>query len=320
MTRKPRILYLNHDNPAPSGGVRVIYDHVNLLVRNGYNAFVVHCRGGFRPDWFEADVPILYCDAGFTLLPDDLLILPEDHAGFLDLFRNAPVRKVLFCQNHFYIYEGLKQHDTMQSLGISGGMACSDMVADFMQAHLKVPHVQTVHNAVAANYANAPRKKLQVACMPRKRPLEANFIRNACLSLLEATLPLEWVAIDAMPHDAVEQILGESALFLSLSRLEGFGLPPLEAMAKGCLVVGFTGFGGREYARPNNGLWCGEDDLVACAHALAKGVGMIVQGDTAVDILVANAMATAAQYTLERQERELLQALHYFLHLPGGSV
>jgi len=50
---------------------------------------------------------------------------------------------------------------------------------------------------------------------------------------------------------------------------------------------------------------------------VAKGSELIAQGDPAVDILVANAMATAAQYTLERQERELLRALHYFLHLPG---
>lgn len=47
-----RILYMNHDNPYPSGGVRVIYSHVRHLVRNGFNAFVVHQKQDFRPPWF----------------------------------------------------------------------------------------------------------------------------------------------------------------------------------------------------------------------------------------------------------------------------
>ena len=37
--------------------------------------------------------------------------------------------------------------------------------------------------------------------------------------------------------------------FLALSAAEGFGLVPLEAMALGTMVVGYDGFGGREYMR-----------------------------------------------------------------------
>jgi glycosyltransferase involved in cell wall biosynthesis len=37
---------------------------------------------------------------------------------------------------------------------------------------------------------------------------------------------------------------------VSLSAAEGFGLVPLEAMAMGTTIIGFDGFGGREYMRP----------------------------------------------------------------------
>ena len=97
-----------------------------------------------------------------------------------------------------------------------------------------------------------------------------------------------------------------------MSRLEGFGLPPLEAMASGCLVVGFTGFGGLEYATKENGFWCGEDDLVTCACTLATAVRLVREQHPLVEQTVAAALQTAAAYSSLRQEQELLYAIDYF--------
>jgi hypothetical protein len=43
--------------------------------------------------------------------------------------------------------------------------------------------------------------------------------------------------------------MGECRYFLTLSSAEGFGLMPLEAMAMETTVLGFDGFGGRDYMR-----------------------------------------------------------------------
>jgi glycosyl transferase family 1 len=51
-------------------------------------------------------------------------------------------------------------------------------------------------------------------------------------------------------HLNLLQRLGEYRYLLSLSVAEGFGLVPLEAMAMGATVVGFDGFGGRDYMEP----------------------------------------------------------------------
>ena len=225
--RTGRILYMNHDNPQPSGGVQVIYDHVRHLVRNGYDAYVVHFRSCFKPAWFDGQIPTLYCDQPFQVSPEDLVVIPEDHAGYLEFFRDMTARKILFCQNHFYLFEGLKAGNSLQSLDIAGVMACSDVVADFVRAYLRPLRLQTVHNAVAACFSSRTPKKLQVAYMPRKRPLEANFIKTLCMSLLDPTLAVSWVAIDQVTQDQAAAIMDESALFLALNRLEGFGLPPL---------------------------------------------------------------------------------------------
>ncbi len=57
-----------------------------------------------------------------------------------------------------------------------------------------------------------------------------------------------------------------------MSHREGFGLPPVEAMSAGALVVGFHGGGGLDYATPRNGFWRSEGDLVGCADALAEAM------------------------------------------------
>jgi glycosyltransferase involved in cell wall biosynthesis len=315
-----RILYLNHDNPVPSGGVRVIYDHVQHLVRNGYDAFVVHHSAGFRPTWFQDDIPLLHCNHQFMPRPDDLVIIPEDHAGYLELFRSIPVCKVVFCQNHFYIFQGIRSQGSWASFGISAVMACSDPVADFVCTFIDVKNVRTVHNAVSPQFAACSSKKFQIAYMPRKRSLEADFIKNLCIWMLELSCNIEWVALDGLHQDEVVKALGESAIFLSLSRLEGLGLPPLEAMASGCVVVGFTGFGGREYARPDNGFWCDEDDLIGCARLLANVVRMFMNGAPEVANVIANASRTASEYSCQRQEQELLIAIEHFLDVEAIRI
>ena len=54
-----KLYYLCPDYDSHAGGVRVIYRHVDLLRRNGYEAFVVHERRGFRDTWFKSETPVL---------------------------------------------------------------------------------------------------------------------------------------------------------------------------------------------------------------------------------------------------------------------
>jgi hypothetical protein len=54
----------------------------------------------------------------------------------------------------------------------------------------------------------------------------------------------------ALPRPDFLSRLGASRYLVSLSPAEGFGLVPLEAMAMGMTIIGFDGFGGREYMRP----------------------------------------------------------------------
>jgi glycosyltransferase involved in cell wall biosynthesis len=108
--------------------------------------------------------------------------------------------------------------------------------------------------------------------MPRKRAIEAVYIRDMFRFTYPHYRHWEWREISNVGEAEAARMMGEARVFLSLSRLEGLGLTPLEAMASGCVVAGFTGIGGREYATPDNGFWVNENDFPACNTALAQAV------------------------------------------------
>ena len=104
--------------------------------------------------------------------------------------------------------------------------------------------------------------------MPRKRANDARQV----LRLLAAHGSLEgWevVPIEDRTEAETAGLLRSCAIFLSFSAQEGFGLPPAEAMACGCYVVGFPGLGGREYFDPTFSCPIEEGDVLAFAKATA---------------------------------------------------
>ena len=118
---------------------------------------------------------------------------------------------------------------------------------------------------------------------------------------------LPWLAIEKMPEGEVARILAESAVYLALGRFEACPLSALEALAAGCIVAGFTGTGGWDYATARNGFWAPEDDLFGCATQLAEAVRMAAEAKQRYQAMIADAQATAAAYTEERFRSRLLQ-------------
>jgi hypothetical protein len=69
------VYYLCPDDDKPSGGIRVIYRHVDLLNAAGRDAVVLHERPGFRVGWFRNETRVLAAK-DVTLGREDLLVVP----------------------------------------------------------------------------------------------------------------------------------------------------------------------------------------------------------------------------------------------------
>ncbi|GJQ60180.1 MAG: glycosyltransferase [Candidatus Scalindua sp. AMX11] len=306
MNTNGRILYICHDCTEPSGGVKVIYSHVSHLVKNGFPSFVVHINEGFAPPWLKSNAPVLYVKDGLRVSPKDIVVIPEDNKAAIRAFKNVQARKFVFCQNHYYIFKGIRNGKSWADYGISKIFCCSDIISRFIRSVLDIDEVPVIHNTVSLEIFKPREKKLQIAYMPRKTPGELDFIKNLFCVLFKQYKQVPWVCIDNVDETKVAEILSESDIFLSTSIYEGLGLPPIEAMACGCVVVGFHGDGGLEYASEDNGFWCEEGNLVECARTLGYAIGLINKREESIEKIKLKAEAKAAQYSFERQERELL--------------
>lgn len=298
-----RILYFAHDTPQPSGGVRTIYRHVSILRKHGLDAFVVHAEPGYRYPFAASNAPVLAQRPGLALLPGDVLVAPENFP--LENLPQLPgLRCVVFLQSWSLAFQGLSDPLAWERLPARRALCASELLLEFATEFLGLTEARLAPDAVGPAFQPRP-KKLQIACMPRRMPEVAALIRDLFRLRHPHLRHVPWLEIDGMGEKEAAALLGESAVFLCLGRMEGLGLPGLEALASGCLVTGFHGLGGREYARPDNGLWSGQEDVPDCVRRLGEAVDLIQHGDPRATAMIEAGIRTAAGYSPERQEREL---------------
>ena len=280
----PRIAYLSWPAAEISGGIKVAFQHVALLNAHG-QAAVVATEDGVRPGWFDSgDLPLVRLD---SLRPDDVLVFPENHNALLERYGGSRQPKLVFCQNPNYVWRGLGRHLSYADYGVSHVLCVSQTVLRFFE--LRMPQLARGYTPFyidTQRFALRTDKALQIACVPRKRQVEAGAVRDLFLALYPQFRDWPWLLIDNAHETKVAQTMGESAVFLSLARLEAHSLTALEAMACGCLVAGFNGVaGGSDSASPANGLWAPEDDIGACAHQLARAAAAATEGGPAQAVL-----------------------------------
>src|SRR5215470_3641694 len=99
-----RIFYECRDLNVPSGGIRRLYRHVEILNKNGFSAYILHLLPSFKPTWFEADVPITYWDGTLKLDSDDVLVIPEGHVDIIARTAHAEFERVIIALNWANIY------------------------------------------------------------------------------------------------------------------------------------------------------------------------------------------------------------------------
>lgn len=264
----PTVYYFARDFDAPSGGIRTIYRHVDLLNAAGVPAAVLHERRGFRCGWFPNQTRIT--DVGSTGIgPDDLLVVPETDAALLPSLPEG-VRHVVFNQNCHLTWErdaGAVTDHYLRGRGLVGIMVVSAHSEELLRHAFDRP-VHRVSQCIDPDlFAPPERPNSRVLCyMPRRGQADA----EAVLQILRARGVLANWRVDpvhGVPEPEVARRLRRSTVFLSTTYQEGFGLPAAEAMACGNYVVGFHGFSGREFFDPDFSRPVPTGDLLALARA-----------------------------------------------------
>jgi len=246
----PIIYVLCPDNNIPIGGIKYLYKHVDVLNRNNFSAVILHSNFGFRCDWFDNNTKVAY-RSEIKLESKDFLVIPEVYGPGLAGIEKG-TKKVILNQNAHYTFNGysLERHDLITAYlnkDIVGVFCISEHIYNYFKyifpelnifrAHLGIDNKLFRHNS---------NKEKRIAFMPRKLPQDALQVINI-LKFRGVLNNFELEAIDKVSEAKVADILGKSLFFLSFCDREGCGLPPLEAMSSGCVVIGYHGIGGKEY-------------------------------------------------------------------------
>ena len=317
----------------PVGGVAVLYQIGAILRQAGHAAFLVpREKGGWAPQALAGLVPEVPW-AEMRLTPEDLWLVPEGWPNALAPGLAAGARCLLYCQNWAYLFSALPPDLDLTALPLSLA-AVSEPVAWFMTQSLpglagEPPGI--LRPGIDRDLFRAPQEKpggrLRVAFMPRKNKALVQQVR-AIFESRNRTLAreVEFTGISGLDSTGVAQALADSHVFLATGFPEGCPLPPLEAMACGCLPVGFSGFGGWDYMRQaqsgggrfrpwwplrhvpwgGNGLWSADADVLDAALNLETALDWWRTRAGELSLALRAGQETARAYGLDRQRDQVL--------------
>ena len=315
---EPRLWFVCPDTDVPSGGIRVLYRHVEHLQSAGHAAAVVHERAGFRPTWFTSTAPVAYAD-DIDAHTHDLVVMPEIFGPHLHAI--APgVRKAVFNQNAYNTFKGYDAPATAfayRQPEVVGAVVVSDDNAEYLRHAFAGLDVRTVVNAIDPalfRFRPLEEKRVRIAWMPRKNAVDAQQVLNI-LAARDALDGVDVLALDGLTVAQVADALADALIFLSTGHPEGFGLPAAEAMASGCLTVGYHGMGGREFFTAETGVPIPHGDVVAFARAVEDLLQRHRERPGELAAFAASAAAAIrARYSPERERESVLRAWLGLLH------
>jgi glycosyltransferase involved in cell wall biosynthesis len=309
------IYVLCPDHDKPSGGVKQLYRHVDVLNRNGFTATILHKRRGFRCTWFPNNTRVAhYAGAIRSIMrdPRSCLVFPEIYGP--EIAEYAPgTKKVIFNQSGYLTFLGYsldpgaldtpyRDPQVLAALVVS-----EDTRAYLSYAFPQLPITRLRNGVDPAVFAYSAHKRPQIAFMPGKSDEDIAQVINL-LKFRGALAGYRLAPIAGQSEAETAAIMRESLIFLNFGVQEGFALPAAEAIACGCTVVGYDGMGGREFIRPPWAHPVPAKDVLAFAQAVERVLALHAREPAALAEQARQAAAhIRAAYSLAHEEQDIVE-------------
>lgn len=320
------------DFNKPSGGVGLLYDHVRILNELGFNAVVLHQKPGFKIDWLAEraeGVPIEYLQDGkLNLNMQDFFFIPEGFPNVMQMLQeqNVPAKKIVFCQNWYYILNALQPGQTWQSLGIGDCLSVSQSQTRYIQAIMPGMRCKNVVGSINPDVFFPPAsdldKKPIVTFYPSRDggTKSANVIKTFYL-LFPHFKWIQFRQLGGLSTEDYAAALRESAFYVHFDEYSSWGTAPIEAWRSRTLVAGWDGFGGVEYMRPvvvnkaanpalsQGNMWLAPNgDIIKLALQIGNMIETWITNEVSEQIY--KNMAAACELYTPEAERDSILAAH----------
>jgi len=304
---------------------------------------VLHQEKGFRCTWFENDTRIAYTRSPFysftsrlqkairihlknatnSTIPvvdgtrtvidfNDILVLPERVGPDVSVY-GVDIPKVILNQNGFltfkhYSFDKERLRSAYTDPSVHAVLVNSDHCEEFVRQAFPERATKRFYLSIDPDLFYFREKKKKQICFSRiKNAADALQVINI-LKFRGALANFEIVPFINLPHEKVAKLMRESLIFLSFGNREGFGLPAAEAMACGCITIGYHGWGGEEFFRTDFSFPIDDGDVLGYARRVEE----VIQTYNADENYYFEQRHQAAEfidkvYSPEREEVQLVE-------------
>ena len=245
--------------------------------------------------------------------PEDLMIIPEGFPNVMENTANLPCKRIVFAQSWYYILNGMKVGQKWQHFGIKDVVSISEGITEYINTIMPGLSVkgykQSVDRSLFSTPENLSDKAPMISYMPGRGP-ESQMKTNQVIRTFYEFFPhYRWIRFNALQGLSKEEFatqLKTSAFALYTDEIAGFGTLPLEAMACGTHVIGWTPFGSKEYINENNGFWAVNGDIFQLAELIGFALDRYFAGTLDKPEVKQAYEQTLSAYTVENETESIL--------------
>lgn len=253
-----------------------------------------------------------------TLSPEDFFIVPEGFPNIMEKIAQMPCKKIVLAQSWFYILNSMNVGQKWQHFAIKDVISVSDGITEYLNAIMPGLSIKQYSQSIDRTLfkpVDSVDKNPVIAYMPG-RTQDALIKTHNVIKTFYAFYPhLSWIRFDELKglskEDYAER-LGAASICLYTDEIAGFGTMPLEAMAMGTHVVGWTPLGGKEYMKQSNGFWAQNGDVFQLAELLGMAVERWLTGKLDAEAVVSEYEATLERYTAEKEKESLINIINEY--------
>ena len=314
------IYYLVPASNVPSWGMAMFYHHVLLLNKHGLAAFIVKEVPLEPPRWLQIDVPMKGVkEFKLKVRTSDYLIVPEVMINFSGL-KNISCKKIVFIQAPGYIFENMPAGEDHTSLGFTHAWIIMPHLKEIVEKHIKLSYTLIPPFIASYFFSNnhSSERRRQILVYPKYQQIDHSIVNYLLKRYLDSNndSPLKnffkkenWKMIELknMAHKEVAIEMQRSEFFISLNTFEALNTSIVEAMAAGCIVFCYDGFGSRDYLMNGvNAFSFQNNEAYKLTETLFDQVNNYKNNHDSLAMMRQNGFETAAKYSIDKTEEALM--------------
>ncbi|MBF0451601.1 MAG: glycosyltransferase [Candidatus Magnetomorum sp.] len=309
------ILYHCPDIQMKCAGMSRLYNHVNILTKNGFDAAILHANKGFILE-DQPSVPICYS----RIQEGDIVVIPESYPGIMNEIKAYPIRRFAIALSWTYLFETLPDDMDWRHFHIERAMVVSPFIGQLIEWSMNIP-VHLIHAGLddSLYFMDASSKKTWISYIQRKGTLVPYLKRILKARNSDYVDRIQWIPLENLSETDYAAIIRQSAIFLNVSTAEGLVSSCLKAMKCGTIVAGFDSIGGADLLKGagqhQNSILVQTGDYVSLAYALEPLLNDILSGNlNAWNPVIMNGIHTTQPFTHDAEERSLVDFWnnHYY--------